>query len=81
LIVRKRLCRNGLAARASVVTRGAISATANHGDARSGPHNAASPHHLGTSARSWVNLQTGYDLVVAEPDHGARIAAEVDRAA
>jgi addiction module HigA family antidote len=32
-------------------------------------------HHLGTSARSWLNLQTRYDLMVAERDHGARIAA------
>jgi len=38
-------------------------------------------HHLGTSARFWMNLQTRYDLTVAERDHGARIAAEVDRAA
>jgi addiction module HigA family antidote len=38
-------------------------------------------HHLGTSAQFWMNLQTGYDLIIAERDHGARIAAEVDRAA
>jgi len=38
-------------------------------------------HHLGTSARFWMNLQTRYDLMVAERDQGARIAAEVDRAA
>jgi antitoxin HigA-1 len=37
--------------------------------------------HLGPSARFWLNLQTRYDLAVAERDHGARIAAEVDRAA
>jgi addiction module HigA family antidote len=37
--------------------------------------------HLGTSAQFWLNLQTRYDLTVAERDHGARIAAEVDRAA
>jgi antitoxin HigA-1 len=37
--------------------------------------------HFGTSARFWMNLQTRYDLAVAERDHGARIAAEVDRAA
>ncbi len=37
--------------------------------------------HLGTSARFWLNLQTRYDLAVAERDHGARIAAEVARAA
>jgi plasmid maintenance system antidote protein VapI len=29
----------------------------------------------------WMNLQTRYELTVAERDHGARIAAEVDRAA
>jgi antitoxin HigA-1 len=33
--------------------------------------------HLGPSARFWLNLQTRYDLAVAERDHGARIAAEV----
>ena len=38
-------------------------------------------HHLGTSARFWMNLQTRYDLAVTERDHGARIAAEVDHAA
>ena len=38
-------------------------------------------HHLGTSARFWLNLQTRYDLAVTERDHGARIAAEVDHAA
>jgi addiction module HigA family antidote len=37
--------------------------------------------HFGTSAQFWLNLQTRYDLKVAERDHGARIAAEVDRAA
>jgi antitoxin HigA-1 len=37
--------------------------------------------HLGTSARFWLNLQTRYDLTIAERDHGARITAEVDRAA
>jgi addiction module HigA family antidote len=37
--------------------------------------------HLGTSARFWMNLQTRYDLAVAERDHGARIAAEVGHAA
>jgi antitoxin HigA-1 len=37
--------------------------------------------HLETSARFWLNLQTRYDLAVAERDHGARIAAEVARAA
>lgn len=37
--------------------------------------------HLGTSAQFWLNLQTCHDLTIAERDHGARIAAEVDRAA
>ena len=37
--------------------------------------------HLGTTAQFWLNLQTRYDLTVAERDHGARIAAEVARAA
>jgi addiction module HigA family antidote len=37
--------------------------------------------HFGTSARFWMNLQTRHDLAVVERDHGARIAAEVARAA
>jgi len=37
--------------------------------------------HFGTSAQFWLNLQTRYDLTLAERDHGARIAAEVARAA
>jgi addiction module HigA family antidote len=37
--------------------------------------------HLGTSAQFWMNLQIRYDLAVTERDHGARIAAEVARAA
>ena len=36
---------------------------------------------FGTSAQFWLNLQTRYDLTVAERDHGARIAAEVSGAA
>ena len=36
---------------------------------------------LGTRARFWMNQQTRYDLAIAERDHGARIAPEVDRAA
>jgi antitoxin HigA-1 len=37
--------------------------------------------HFDTSAQFWLNLQTPYDLTVAERDHGARIAAEIARAA
>jgi plasmid maintenance system antidote protein VapI len=37
--------------------------------------------HLGTSAPCWLNLQTSYDLATAERQQGARIAAEVERAA
>lgn len=36
---------------------------------------------FGTSAEFWVNLQARYDLAVAEKKLGARIAAEVRRAA
>ncbi len=36
---------------------------------------------LGTGARFWMNQQTRYALAIAERDHGARIAAEVNRAA
>lgn len=38
-------------------------------------------HFLGTSAAFWMNLQTRYDLAVAEGQIGKRIAAEVHRAA
>lgn len=38
-------------------------------------------HFLGTSAAFWMNLQTRYDLAVAEGQIGKRIAAEVQRAA
>jgi addiction module HigA family antidote len=37
--------------------------------------------HFGTGTQFWLNLQTRFELTVAERDHGARIAAEVDRAA
>jgi antitoxin HigA-1 len=33
---------------------------------------------FGNSARFWLNLQTSYELAVAERDVGARIKAEVD---
>jgi antitoxin HigA-1 len=33
---------------------------------------------FGNSARFWLNLQTSYELPVAERDVGARIEAEVD---
>ena len=32
---------------------------------------------FGNSARFWLNLQTGYDLAVAEREIGARVADEV----
>ena len=32
---------------------------------------------LGTGARFWLNLQTNYELAVAERDLGAKIAGEV----
>lgn len=38
-------------------------------------------HFFGTSAEFWVNLQAHYDLVMAEKEFGAKIAAEVQRAA
>lgn len=37
-------------------------------------------HLLGTGPHLWVNLQANYDLAVAERDHGAAIAAEVEAA-
>jgi addiction module HigA family antidote len=33
---------------------------------------------FGNSARFWLNLQTSYELAVAEREIGARIEAEVD---
>lgn len=38
-------------------------------------------HYFGTGPALWLNLQSQYDLAVAERDLGARIAAEVERAA
>lgn len=35
---------------------------------------------FGTSALFWMNLQSQYDLAVAERDHGPRISAEVEAA-
>jgi addiction module HigA family antidote len=37
--------------------------------------------YFGTGAHFWANLQTRYDLAVAEEQLGGRIAAEVERAA
>ncbi len=35
---------------------------------------------FGTSAQFWMNLQSHYDLAVAEREHGRKIAAEVEAA-
>lgn len=37
--------------------------------------------YFGNSAQFWMNLQTRYDLTVAERELGERIAAEVEHAA
>ncbi len=37
--------------------------------------------YFGNSAQFWMNLQTRYDLIVAERELGKRIKAEVDNAA
>jgi len=37
--------------------------------------------YFGASARFWLNLQTAYELAVAEAELGERIAAEVAAAA
>ena len=37
--------------------------------------------YFGNSARFWLNLQTAYQLAVAEAEHGDRIASEVTPAA
>ena len=36
---------------------------------------------LGDSARFWMNLQTRYDITVAEMELGERIEAEVEQVA
>jgi addiction module HigA family antidote len=36
---------------------------------------------FGNSARFWLNLQTSYELAVAERESGARIAEEVETSA
>lgn len=38
-------------------------------------------HYFGNSAQFWMNLQTRYDLSVAEQEIGQKIAKEVERAA
>jgi addiction module HigA family antidote len=37
--------------------------------------------HFGVSAQFWMNLQSRYDLALAEQEVGKRVAAEVERAA
>jgi addiction module HigA family antidote len=37
--------------------------------------------YFGNSARFWLNLQTAYELAVAEAEYGDRIASEVTPAA
>ncbi len=36
--------------------------------------------YFGNSARFWLNLQTSYELALAERELGERIAAEVEKA-
>ncbi|MEE4637576.1 MAG: HigA family addiction module antitoxin [Wenzhouxiangella sp.] len=38
-------------------------------------------HFFGNSARFWLNLQTSFELAVAERESGDRIAAEVETSA
>ena len=37
--------------------------------------------YFGNSARFWLNLQTGYELALAERESGSRVAEEVKPAA
>jgi antitoxin HigA-1 len=37
--------------------------------------------YFGNSPRFWLNLQTSYELAIAEKEIGERVAAEVDPAA
>jgi antitoxin HigA-1 len=36
--------------------------------------------YFGNSAQLWMNLQTAYDLAMAEREHGERVLREVDAA-
>ncbi len=48
----------------------------------SGQHTALRfARYFGNSAQFWMNLQTRYDLLVAERELGKRVKAEVDNAA
>jgi addiction module HigA family antidote len=38
-------------------------------------------HYFGNSAQFWMNLQSKYELAVVERDLGAKVKAEVSRAA
>jgi antitoxin HigA-1 len=84
-ILRRELAARGLSANrlalALRVPSGRITSILNGKRAVSADTALRLARHLGTSAQFWLNLQTHYDLTVAERDHGARIAAEVDRAA
>ena len=37
-------------------------------------------HYFGNNAQFWLNLQSRFDLAVAEQDIGAKVNAEVERA-
>jgi len=37
--------------------------------------------YFGNSAQFWINLQSRYDLTIAEREHGDRIKSEVEHAA
>ena len=70
------LSANGLAL-ALVVPSGRITEILNADRAISPDTALRSGLYFGNSARFWANLQTAYDLTVAERDTGARVAAEV----
>lgn len=36
--------------------------------------------YFGNGAQFWINLQSGYDLAIAQRDHGERIEREVEAA-
>jgi addiction module HigA family antidote len=84
-ILRRELTARGLSANrlalALRVPSGRITSILNGRRAISADTALRLARHFGTSAQFWLNLQTRYDLTVAERDHGARIAAEVSRAA
>ena len=84
-IVRRELTARGLSANklalALRVPSGRITSILNGKRAISPDTALRLARFFGNSAQFWMNLQTRYDLTVAERELGKRIDAEVERAA